>query len=168
MTGGRYGEASAPRFIVPTGSATRMGSPVSSLRSTSSDWAIKVVPRMKAIEPLPNTSGRACSPGTPTLCQIHPLLCLRHSTASACRRRATQIDTGPFRNSQHIEQEMAAIGKKLGGIGVLLPAHDRAESEHKLLDTFSDCLWLQCGPRVEATRCGHWLAHGVAHLRIGR
>ena len=76
--------------------------------------AIKVVPRMKAIEPLPNTSARACSPRTPTLCQIHPLLCLRHSTASACRRRATQIDTGPFRNSQHIEQEMAAIGKKLG------------------------------------------------------
>jgi hypothetical protein len=31
-------------------------------RSTSSDWAIKVVPRMKAIEPLPNTSARACSP----------------------------------------------------------------------------------------------------------
>lgn len=34
----------------------------------------------------------------------------------------------------------------------------RGELEHKLLDTFSDCPWLQRRPREEATRYSHWLA----------
>jgi hypothetical protein len=92
------------------------------------------------------------------------------------------IDTGPFRNSQHIEQEMAAIGKKLGDIcgycrHTIEPserngltarmrrcATPRGESEHKLLDTFFRLPRLHCRSRAEATHCSHWLAHGPRSL----